>query len=125
VKATIKPYTAFDAGADAYRRGEWRRRGAVARQVGVIQYIRWWNGLPPTVGVARSWPADRATYYAYGGRWGRTGAFGVFERWPYLPGDIWGFSYSAPVPQSVGQRQVQVGPNHWESRPVYPRRRSY
>ncbi len=107
------------AAQDGWLRGELRRRHDVARQVAVIQYVRWLNGLPPTVPLSAPLPPDRASYYAYGGPslWSLAG--GVFEPWPDLQGDIWGFSYDRPVRQSVGQRQVQTGLNRWESFPIY------
>ncbi len=125
VQAYARPFTAADASAQAYRRGEQRRRADVAQQVGVTQYIRWLNGLPPTLSREVRVPADRAAYYAYGATRDRGWCFGVFEPWPYLPGDIWGFSFDRPVPQSVGQRQIQTGPNRWESHPIYRRSESH
>ena len=67
VQAYARPFTAADASAQAYRRGEQRRRADVAQQVGVTQYIRWLNGLPLTLPSREvRVPADRAAYYAYG-----------------------------------------------------------
>lgn len=43
----------------------------------------------------------------------------VFEPWPYVPGDIYGYSFPPYVRQPIGQRQTQTGPNRWESHPVY------
>ena len=43
----------------------------------------------------------------------------VFEPWPYVPGDIWGYRYVNPVRQPIGQRQVQTSPTRWESFPIY------
>jgi hypothetical protein len=36
-----------------------------------------------------------------------------------VPGDIWGYQHIPPSRQSIGQVQMQTGPNRWESRPVY------
>jgi hypothetical protein len=65
--------------------------------------------------------------YAYGGgsQWGGYGQYGysplsVFQPWPYVPGDIYGYpAYYPPARQPIGQTQVQTGPNRWESHPVY------
>ena len=114
-----RPYRARDASEDAYRRGELRRRADVAGQVGTIQYVRWLNGLPPTVPHFAPQAVDRAAYYAFGMPEVMSGRSTVFERWPYLPGDIWGFVYDCPAPQSIGQRQIQTGPHRWQSFPVY------
>ena len=121
-KAEYAPaYTAFDATVDAFARGESQRRAAFARQNSVIQYNRWWNGLPPTLRPYYLYPQNRASFYAFGVRPRHYRALGVFEHWPYLPGDIWGYVYDAHVPQSVGQQQIQTGPDRWESHPVYTR----
>jgi hypothetical protein len=37
-----------------------------------------------------------------------------------VPGDIYGYYFPPYVRQSIGQRQIQTGPNRWESHPVYP-----
>jgi hypothetical protein len=114
----VRPYTAFDAAADSYARNEALRQRDLHRQIGVIQYLRWWNGVPMTLPLSRPFPPDRASFYAYGGLT-RTWHTGVFELWPYLPGDIWGYSYDDAVVQSVGRREVQAGPGRWESQPIY------
>jgi len=64
--------------------------------------------------------------YAYGAGplWGGYSNWGyplsVFQPWPYVPGDIYGYrAYYAPARQPVGQQQLQTGPNRWESHPVY------
>jgi hypothetical protein len=49
----------------------------------------------------------------------RAYAGGIFEPWPYVAGDIWGYPYVSSVRQPIGQRQLQTGPNRWESFPVY------
>jgi hypothetical protein len=72
-------------------------------------------------------PANLDYTYAYG-RFGSRGWvrerawFGsqtVFEPWPYVPGDIWGYTYYSPMRQPIGQQQIQTGENRWESHPVY------
>lgn len=91
--STGREFPAFSAGDEAYRRAESRRRAEVAQQVGTIQYVQWLNSrLSWPLRVP--YPVDRAAYYGYGGRTSSVSGVGAFERWPYLPGDIWGFSYS-------------------------------
>jgi len=54
----------------------------------------------------------------YGQGWG--GPMAVFQPWPYVPGNIYGYpAYYQPARQPIGQQQVQTGPNRWESHPVY------
>jgi hypothetical protein len=65
--------------------------------------------------------------YAYGGGslWGGynqgwADAWAVFQPWPYVPGNIYGYpAYYQPARQPIGQQQLQTGPNSWESHPVY------
>ena len=55
-----------------------------------------------------------------GWRQGATGPLSVFEPWPYVAGDIWGYrAYYQPARQPIGQVQTQTGPNRWESHPIY------
>ncbi len=115
----VPAYAHPDSQRDAHWRGERQRRADVARQVGTIEYLRWLNGLPATVPLRGPLAADRAAYYAYGRQRMGNRRLTIFEPWPYLPGDIWGFDDDRTVPQSVGQRQVQTGPNRWVSYPVY------
>jgi hypothetical protein len=51
---------------------------------------------------------------------GRGGPQTVFEPWPYVPGDIYGYplGYQA-ARQPIGRIEAQTGPNRWESHPVY------
>jgi hypothetical protein len=122
------PYDAVEAGAEAHREQESQRRQAISRQLGMIEDMKSRSGLT-------SWYGGEAYYYrqynldilyAIGaGRSDRSSGpasrgFGtIFERWPYVPGDIWGYNRDRPVRQPIGQRQVQVNPNRWESFPVY------
>ena len=39
--------------------------------------------------------------------------------WPYGVGRIYGYGYYDAVRQPIGRREVQTGPNRWESFPVY------
>ncbi len=114
-------YTAFDAMNESYQRADAGRRWAVGRQIALIQDQRRWNGLPPTVPMVRTGP-DRVSFYAYGYNWDLPDCRPVFEPWPYVPGDIWGYRFDDPAPQPVDRRQIQTGPSRWESHPVYPER---
>lgn len=51
---------------------------------------------------------------------GGFGALSVFQPWPYVPANIYGYpAYYQPARQPIGQQQLQTGPNRWESHPVY------
>lgn len=132
---SARPYDGIQAGYDAYRLGEERRRTDIAQQLYLNDQLKYWAGLPTSRGetiyygnaVPMMPPANLDYTYAYGG-WGRRGLvrerawFGprtVFEPWPYVPGDIYGYQYYSPMRQPVGQHQEQTGPNRWESHPVY------
>jgi hypothetical protein len=125
------PYDGIQAGLDAYRLAEERRRGAIADQLYFNDEMRAWAGLPTSRG-------ETIYYGLYGPRYGYayppTGldfryAYGlpryafrpltVFEPWPIVPGDIYGYPAYTPVRQPIGQHQEQTGPNRWESHPVY------
>jgi hypothetical protein len=84
----------LDAAADAYNAEEGRRRAEIDSQLGLNNRMRY-----------QSW---------YGSLYR-----GVFEPWPMVPGDIWGYPILSPVRQSIGQRSYQAGPNRWISEPVY------
>jgi hypothetical protein len=97
---------------------ELERQAAVRRQVQLNDAMRWRAGLPPANGVFYyPLPGNLESIYAYG----PSHFFGpsVFTPWPYVPGDIWGFQHVPPSRQSIGQVQMQTGPNRWESRPVF------
>jgi len=140
-------YDPLAAGQDAFRYHEELRLNNINRQLGLIDQMKWYSALPAMNGaVGTSWygnsgvggdsrdPPSLDYLYstgrrsAYGnGAWGRglTPLYGggysrdIFSPWPYVPGDIYGYQWYDPVPQSIGQRQIQTGPNRWESHPVY------
>jgi hypothetical protein len=87
-----RPYDALTAGAESYWYHEAQRRRDIDRQLGLIGRFR-----------ERVW---------FGGG-------DIFEPWPIVAGDIWGYPFFDPIPQPIGQRQIQTGPNRWESHPVY------
>lgn len=132
-------YDGIQAGLDAYQLAEERRQANLQAQIAANDAARAAAGLPTTrsetiyyyngyspYGVV---PWDAA--YAYGGTFGyaTTGIFGrravsistgpVFTPWPYVPGDIYGYRTYPQVRQPIGQRQVQIDENTWESHPVY------
>jgi hypothetical protein len=105
-----RPYDGIQAGLDAFRLAEERRQANVAMQQAVNDQARFWNAVPANL--------DFAYAYGFGAR--RVPVpLTVFEPWPYVPGDIYGFTPYFPVRQPVGQWQGQTGPNRWESHPVY------
>ncbi len=123
----IVPLAGVESTADAPSVGEAERLAAVRRQIHLNELMRWRNGFPSAMGVF--YPAlpylNDANAYGRSAAWGlpdhawtRSGA-SVFTPWPYLPGDIWGERVAFHVRQSVGQAQVQTGPNRWESFPIY------
>lgn len=85
--------------------GDAERLRQVQRQLSIQDAIRWQNGLPPAALGLRPPdvpPVPPDYYYGYNPRW--------------LYG--WG-AYTDSAPQPIGRRQVQTGPNRWESFPVY------
>jgi hypothetical protein len=145
--APARPYDGIQAGYDAFQLAEERRRANIAYQLYLNDQIKYWSGIPTSRGETCYYgagagnfaagfygnavpvvpPANLAATYAYG----RRGLFGlvrervwigpqtVFEPWPYVPGDIYGYTYYSPMRQPVGQQQMQTGENRWESHPVY------
>ena len=141
-------YDPIQAGQDAYLYHEARRLEDINNQLGLVEQMKWYSGLPP-LGAMGTWstnghgagfyrdPPSLDYIYATGrrsadgyGAWGRglTPLFGgaysrdIFSPWPFVPGDIYGYQTYRTVPQSIGQVQVQTGPNRWESHPVYAAR---
>jgi hypothetical protein len=132
----VRPYDGIQAGLDAFRLAEEQRQVAVADQLAFNDQARLWNGYPlgrgttiyyGVVGPGAAYAygvlpaATLESVYAYGGRWppGWHPPV-VFEPWPYVPGDIYGYRVNyAPARQPVGQHHLQTGPNRWESHPVY------
>jgi hypothetical protein len=139
-----RKYDSIQAGIDAYQLGEERRQANLRNQIAANDAARAASGLPTTRGETIYYyngyapgvvPWDSA--YAYGGAYGygntfgyaRTGLFGrrvvsfstgpVFTPWPYVPGDIYGYRTYPQVRQPIGQHQVQIDENTWESHPVY------
>jgi hypothetical protein len=114
------PYDGIQAGLDAYRLAEERRQIELARQLSLMDQARADLGYPASRGatVYYGYPSREAAY-AYGLApviWPPL----VFEPWPLIPGDIYGYPLNyLPARQSTGQTQLQTGPKRWESHPVY------
>ncbi|HEY2413359.1 MAG TPA: hypothetical protein VGI40_14000 [Pirellulaceae bacterium] len=127
--APVKPYDGIQAGLDAYRLAEEKRQGAVNQQIGLNDQLRYWNGYPTSRGETIYYgymsPAALANHgygaYGYGGYgYGGYGPWTGFQLGPWIGGGIWGTPYYyQPARQPIGQTQIQIGPNHWESHPVY------
>jgi len=126
-----RPYDGIQAGLDAFRLAEEQRQARVAQQLAQTDQFKFWAGLPTSRGeviyygypppyAAAMYPRAGLDYvYAYGyGRYGYRPPT-VFEPWPYVPGDIYGYRDYRPIRQPIGQWQGQTGPNRWESHPVY------
>lgn len=99
-------------------RGEAQRQAAFANQKYILNHVAWMNGLPsPFVGQEGQPSLD----YVYSGL-GRSGPSGgglVFEPWPYVPGDIWGYPFYDTIESPVGHRITWRGPNAYTYEPVY------
>lgn len=134
----VRKYDGIQAGLDAFNLAEERRQANLQNQIYANDAARAAAGLPTTRGETIYYYPQR-TYgvvpwdaaYAYGGTYGYSSVspFGrrtvmystgpVFTPWPYVPGDIYGYRTYPQVRQPIGQRQVQIDENTWESHPVY------
>ena len=122
--AAVKPYDGIQAGLDAYRLAEEKRQGAVNQQLFLNDQLRFWNGYPTsrnesiyseTMYYGYMSPAALAAY-GYSGYGPGSG----FQLGPWMGGGLWGTPYYyQPARQPIGQQQIQIGPNRWESHPVY------
>ena len=137
----IRPYDGLRAGDDAYQAAEEQRHGRLNDQLYLNDNMRARFGWVPSgsvvwygnAGLGYGPPVGIDYAYAYSsnrllGRRARSlyierywsPPLTVFEPWPYVPGDIYGYYFPPLVRQPIGQRQIQTGPNRWESHPVYP-----
>jgi hypothetical protein len=138
----VRPYDGLQAGQDAHALAEDQRQQRLNDQLYLNDAMRARYGWTPSggsvvwygnAGAGYGQPVGIDYAYAYSsnrllGRSARglyikrywTPPVSVFEPWPYIPGDIYGYSFPPFVRQSIGQRQIQTGPNRWESHPVYP-----
>jgi hypothetical protein len=109
-----RPYDGIQAGIDAWRVGEARRLDAIDRQIGWNQLFRWQAATQTSSSIVYN-PYIGEYDYAFGlnaasGPW----APSAFDFRP-----IWGYGYYESIRQPIGQRQIQTGPNRWESHPIY------
>jgi len=123
------PYDAYQAGADATRRNDARQRQAIKLQLDTIDQMKWYSAIG-AAGFGTEYYRDPPSLdYVYAtGRWSTMGGYGpspwrtphdIFQPWPYVPGDIWGYRWNSTVRQPIGRREIQTGPHRWESHPVY------
>ena len=107
-----KAYDGFQASRDAQAYWDSRRIDAINRQVGWNQVFR------DRAALAQTGTLFYAPYvptpWAHAG-----GPFYDEFHWPYSVGRIFGYGFYDAVPQPIGRREVQTGPNRWESFPVY------
>jgi hypothetical protein len=135
----VIPYDGLRAGEEAYQLAEEQRQQRLNDQLYLNDAMRARYGWAPSGGsviwygnaTGYGWPLGLDYAYAYSsdrliGRRGglymeryRSSPVSVFEPWPYIPGDIYGYSFPPPIRQPIGQRQIQTGLNRWESHPVY------
>jgi|GEM_PF-3512015 len=117
-----RPHDGIQAGLDAYRLAEVRRRGNLQQQLDVNEGLRAWSGQPPLYGDT-IWYRDAAGFGPATPReaWYATGAgYGYGPNpWSLVSGPGWDASYATPYRQPVGRWEGQTGPNRWESHPVY------
>ncbi len=118
-----KKYDALDAARDAQQYAERQRRAAINRQLEVIRDVQEYSAAVRA--SAWRYPYSVDYRYAYPGRraarraWSRHGYPGVFEPWPLVPGDIYGYPYTPRVEQPLGHKVIETGPNSYIYRPVY------
>jgi hypothetical protein len=129
-----RTYGPLDAGRDAYERSERRRREQIDRQLQLQEDLVWWHSWPGSY----RYPPSQESIYAYPPseplpprrvlkeppRAYRSPTYGgyshVFEPWPFVPGDIWGYPWIDRVEQPLGHKIIETGPNSYIYRPVYP-----
>ena len=104
-----KGYDGFQASRDAQAYWDSRRVDAVNRQLGWNEMLRLRATTQPSTIYYSPYVPSR-----WDDPWGDVG-YG----WPYGVGRIYGYGYYDAVRQPIGRREVQTGPNRWESFPVY------
>ena len=109
--------TPQQAGRESYWYFESQRQANVQRQLGWIDTTRWLNGLPNRYTGLRNSPSLAAIYS--GATTGLVPGGYVFEPWPYVPGDIYGFQWDDLGSQPIGNDVVFAGPNRYSYRAVY------
>ena len=61
----------------------------------------------------------RGSHWSWYSRYPSYGLRGLFEPWPLVPGDIYGYPYVNRVEQPLGHKVIRTGPNSYIYRPVY------
>ena len=139
-------YGPLDASRDAYERAERERRKAIDRQLQLNEEMVWYSTqpgydrYPPSLatiyGYGRGLRGRRAARRAVGPSYGhghygypsyaypsyaypQHAQWGVFEPWPFVPGDVYGYPYLDRVEQPLGHKVIRTGPNSYIYRPVY------
>ncbi|NQT36840.1 MAG: hypothetical protein HQ581_05090 [Planctomycetes bacterium] len=122
-------YDAIDASVEAHQRAEARRLGNIDRQLQSLENMRWYAGMPSAYAEHRAGPSLDAMH-AYGirgdlrraerhqRRYGRA-HLPVFEPWPIVGGNIWGYPFFNPIEQPLGHRTTRTGPGTWVTQPLY------
>jgi len=141
-----RTYGRLDASRDAYERVDRKRRQAIDRQVQLNDEMVWYSGhpgydrVPPGLDTIYAYghtqggrPVGRRTvrlgffgsfgyprhlsHPRHGAPW--VASWGVFEPWPFVPGDIYGYPYLDRVEQPLGHKVIATGPNSYIARPVH------
>ncbi len=110
--------TPQQAARQSYLRNEPLRENRARLQIDAIDTMRWWGGLPSRYTGLRGAPSLAAIYS--GATTGLVDGNYVFEPWPYVPGDIFGFQWDDLVAQPIGNRITFNGPNRYTYEPVFP-----
>ncbi len=115
--AQTPPLSPQEASRQAYLQYEPLRQRNARLQIETIDTVRWLGGFPNRYTGLRNAPSLAAIYS--GATTGLVNGQYVFEPWPYVPGDIWGFQWDDLVAQPVGNRIRFNGPNRYTYEPVY------
>jgi hypothetical protein len=123
------PNNIAEANRDAFEQQEAQRLENINRQIVTNEQLQWYRGGPNIVAGRYVYRDPPGLSYVYAtGRRGILGGYrqsrwivssDPFTPWPYVPGDIWGWQDTNRVRQPIGRREIQTGPNRWESFPIY------
>ena len=131
----------IQAGIDAFQQAEGQRQAAVSRQIiqnDALRYRPAWNSPYGNVtyyhrGYAGDMPASYYSSYSYrrgpfGGEQFQFGGNSGYLNQPAYGYSPYGYGYGSilgptslppTIRQAIGRREVQTGPNRWESFPIY------
>ncbi|MCI0361298.1 MAG: hypothetical protein L0211_22680, partial [Planctomycetaceae bacterium] len=111
-----RPYDGIQAGLDAFRLAEEQRQAALNVQLATNARVRAWSGLPTYGGTTILYgapgfygapgaiPMDLDFAYGYGfAHFAPRPRLSVFEPWPFVPNDIYGYVVTPAVRQPIGQ----------------------